>query len=197
MIKRTILAAGILILSSSGPCWAYFGPALSVGVHMGISNLQNDKVQGVTTEFDRANIVGLSAGIRQDHVGVELTVEWMKTDLTANNFDLGSLKTTPVLLTAQFHFLPEDFVVDPYLGAGVGYYLNSFNGSSGSSGTVDDAVGFHLAGGANLLVTTAVAISLDLRYAFAESDLTAAGFNDKLRQDGLVVTGGIKYIFPH
>jgi outer membrane protein len=196
MIQRAILAAGILLLSASGPCWAYFGPALSVGVHMGISNIQNDKISGETASFDRANIVGLSAGIRQGSVGAELAVDWMSTDLTADSFS-GSLKTTPVLMTAQYHFLPEDFILDPYLGAGVGYYLNSFDGDKNVKGVVDDAVGFHLAGGANALITTAVAIGVDLRYAFTESDLKLDGARSKLRQDGLVVTGGIKYIFPH
>jgi outer membrane protein len=115
----------------------------------------------------------------------------------------------PILLTAQFHPMENGAPFDPYFGLGVGYYINSANASSEAktlSGfsdykvEVDDSVGFHLAVGANMKVSSVVAFVIDARYAFTSTDLNLKGggstFSDSINLNGLVVTAGLKYFFP-
>lgn len=106
--------------------------------------------------------------------------------------------------------MEEDAPFDPYLGVGVGYYVNSASASSEAKALagvsdykveVDDSVGFHLAVGANMKVSSVVAFVVDARYAFTSTDLTLKGgglsLSDTINLNGLVVTAGLKYFFPN
>lgn len=198
MIKRIVVAVlFVVFLIPAGTARAFGGPELSLGLRVGTSFYQDDKISGDTVKFDRANVLGVTAGIRQGRLGGELSVDWLRSDLK-NSGDLGQLKSLPVLLTGQFHLLGPGAGLDPYIGAGVGYYVNSFDSKgSGGNATVDDAVGFHAAAGASLNITSAVALTFDLRYALSESDYNAGASSEKLKADAIVALVGARYIFLH
>jgi outer membrane protein W len=146
--------------------------------------------------------------MRQGLLGGEISVDQISVDLKT---DIKEAKVTmiPILLTAQFHPTEGDAPFDPYFGLGVGYYINSASASSEAkkqSGASDykvetkDSVGFHLAVGANMKISSVVGFVIDARYAFTSTDLTVkgSGFSDTdtLNVNGLVVTAGLKYFFP-
>lgn len=215
MVIRIVFAALILFFGSAWQALALLGPEVSIGVRIGASVFQEDEVFDTDTEINTAPVLGLVAGIRQGQLGGELSLDRMKTDIETDIKE-GELTIVPVLLTAQFHFLEEAKSFDPYIGLGVGYYLNSFSTSSEAKASataagldnydveVENAVGFHINLGANMKVSNALAFTIDARYAIAETDIEQKGtitgipltISDDLSLDAFVITGGVKYIFP-
>ena len=195
MIKRIVFTLLILTFTTAGQAWALLGPELSIGFRVGGAIFQEDEVGGIDTDLENANVLGLVAGVRQGPFGVELSVEWIVTDLDRTT-NLGELKTVPVLLTAQYHPVPKILPIDPYLGIGIGYYINSFDSSTPTDFEVDDTVGFHISAGANLKITTALAVTVDARYAFADSNLDdkLTGKSDDIDLNAIVVTAGLKFM---
>jgi OmpW family len=200
--------AAVLVLGSAGPSLALLGPETSVGVRVGTGVYQSDTVFGETTDIENPIVLGATAGMRQGYLGGEISIDQITVDLKTN---IKEAKVTmiPILLTAQFHPSEDDAPFDPYFGVGVGYYINSASASSeakamsGVSGyklEVDNSVGFHLAVGANMKISSVVAFVVDARYAFTSTDLTKKGGGssntDSINLNGLLVTAGVKYLFP-
>ncbi|MBI3995272.1 MAG: outer membrane beta-barrel protein [Nitrospirae bacterium] len=207
-MKRIWGLAAVLVLGSAAPSLALLGPETSIGIRVGTGIFQSDKVFGETTDIESATVLGVTAGMRQGKLGGEISVDQISVDLKTNIKE-AEVVVVPILLTVHFHPMEEEAPFDPYLGAGVGFYKNSAHASSEarkSSGisvykvVMDDSVGFHLAVGANLKVSSVVAFVVDARYAFTSTDLTVKGFSssvsDTLSVNGLVVTAGLKYLFP-
>ena len=214
MIRPVLFTVLILFLGTSSQTWAFLGPDLSLGVRAGLSTFQGDDVFGADADFDTASTLGLTFGIRQGRLGGELSVDWMETDLETD-INEGELTIVSLLLTAQYHLLRKVPVVDPYIGLGVGYHLNSFDTSSESKALAaadginnfdvetDNIVGFHINGGTNIKLTTALPFTIDARYVFSKPDIAQTGnisggpfpLNDELKTNAFVITGGLKYIF--
>ena len=197
MMVRVVLVAAVLIFSLSTQAHALLGPDISLGIRFGLSGFDEDDAFGTGVELSSAPLVGVMAGIRQDHLGLELSVEWMVADLEATA-KIGELTTIPIMITGQYHILPKISPVDPYLGLGIGFYINSFEAESpGLSEEVDPTVGFHVSAGVNAMVSTALALTVDVRAAFAKTDITIGGVRDDLSLNAFLVTGGIKYFLPN
>lgn len=200
MTSRITFIAFVLIFGVSTQAHALLGPDISLGVRMGVSNFNGDEsfegVLGSGVELSSAPVVGIMAGVRQDHLGLELAVEWMESDLE-EAAKVGELTTIPVLITGHYHILPKISPIDPYLGLGVGFYMNSFDPVSSVSEEVDPTVGFHVSAGVNAMISTALALTVDARLAFAETDLTIGNTKDELSLNTFLVTGGIKYFLPN
>jgi opacity protein-like surface antigen len=197
MIKRVIFTLWILLFVTTGETWALFGPELSLGVRIGGSVFQDEKLSGMDTEIDTASSIGLTAAIRQGRWGGQLSVDWMSPDLEADT-DLGELTIIPVLVTAQYHLLDEKMPIDPYVGLGVGYYANSFDTSDGIPDIeAEDSAGFHISGGTSVKISEALAFVFEALYAFTKVDLDSAStFDDDITLKTFLITGGVKYIFP-
>jgi hypothetical protein len=197
MIKRVMMTLWILLFVTTGETWALFGPELSLGVRIGGSVFQDEKLSGMDTEIDTASSIGLMAAIRQGRWGGQLSVDWLAPDLETDT-DLGELTIIPVLLTAQYHLLDEERAIDPYVGLGVGYYANSFDTSDGIGKIeAEDSAGFHLSGGTSVKISEALAFVFEALYAFTKVDLdSATTFDDDLSLRVLMITGGVKYNFP-
>ena len=207
-MKHIWALAAVLVLGSAAPSLAFLGPETSVGIRVGTGVFQSDKVFGEDTDIESAIVLGVTAGMRQGNLGGEISVDRILVDLKTNIKE-AEMTMVPILLTAQFHPAEEEAPFDPYFGVGVGYYINSASASSEArklSGisdykvVMDDSVGFHLAVGANMKISSVVAFVVDARYALTSTDLTVKGFgssvSDTINVNGLVVTAGVKYLFP-
>jgi opacity protein-like surface antigen len=202
-----LAAVWVLVLGSATPSLALLGPERSVGIRVGTGLYQSDTVFGMDTDIDNPIVLGATAGMRQGHLGGEISVDTISVDLKTD-IKLATLTMIPILLTAQYHPGEDNSPFDPYLGLGVGYYINSASASSEAKASglsiseveADDSVGFHLAVGANMKVSSVVAFAVDARYALTSMDLTKKGGGlsdtDSLNVNGLVVTFGLKYLFP-
>ena len=183
MIKRVVITLWILLFATTSETWALFGPELSLGVRVGQSSFKE-------SEMDSATTVGVTVAVRQGQWGGQLSVDWMSADLDTST-KTEELKIVPILATAQFHFLNQDYQLDPYIGLGVGYYLNSFDSNTLDA---DNSAGFHISGGTSVKISEALAFTIEALYALTQTDLDNAG--DTLDLDALTITGGVKYIFP-
>jgi hypothetical protein len=210
-MKRILGLVAVLVLGSAAPSLALLGPETSVGIRVGSGVFQSDKVFGSTTDIQSPIVLGATAGMRQGHLGGEISVDQITVDLKSN-VKWAKLTMIPILLTAQFHPMEDDTPFDPYFGVGVGYYINSASASSEAKAEaasfgvsnykveLDNSVGFHLAVGANMKVSSVVAFVVDARYAVTSTDMTLKGggssISDSINLNGLVVTAGLKYLFP-
>jgi len=207
-MKRIFGLVAVLVFGWAVPAMALIGPETSVGVRLGTGFYQSDTVFDTSTDIKNPTVVGVTAGLRQGRLGAEISVDWISMNLETN-IKVAEVTMTPILLTLQFHPVEEDATIDPYVGLGVGYYINTAHASSeakASSGDsdykveMDNSVGFHLGVGANMKVSSALAFVIDARYAFTNADLTVKGGGlsntDTLAVNGVVVTAGLKYLFP-
>ena len=123
------------------------------------------------------------------------------------SFDAGEFSSTPLLLTLRFHIPISDSSISPYIGAGVGYYLNSFDAEAtvwgaGTDVDIDDAFGFHANAGVEVFFGQQknMAITVDVKYAWIEPDfiISVPGLIP-LEADvdigGFTACAGIKYYF--
>jgi hypothetical protein len=203
-MKRIWGLVAVLVLGSAAPSLALLGPETNVGIRVGSGAFQSDKAFGQTIDIQSPIVLGVTAGMRQGHLGGEISIDQISVDLKTD-IKWAKMTMVPILLTAQFHPMEDDAPFDPYFGLGVGYYINSAHASSEAkalSGEVkaDDSVGFHLAVGANMKVSSVIAFVVDARYAFTSTDLTSkrggSSKSDSINLNGLVVTAGLKYFFP-
>ena len=138
----------------------------------------------------------------QTYLSLELSVNYVETDVYLDDLNIGELEQIPVLLSLRGH-LSTNTRVSPYLTAGVGYYLNDFDNesSAGSDLDPDDSVGFHLGGGVEYLFNEHFAFNFDFKYMMSNVDFsgTAPGWGtirDKtIDVDAFTAGVGFKYYF--
>lgn len=196
MAIRILTFAFVIFFGISSQAHALLGPDISVGLRFGLSSFSEDDVFGSDVDLASAPLIGAVAGVRGDHLGLELSADWMVTDVESTS-DLGELTIIPIMLTGQYHILPKISPADPYLGLGVGFFLTSFDRDSPGDSDVDPAVGFHLNAGVNVMVTTALALNVDARAVFGETDFTFGSAKDEVSLNSFLVTGGLKYFLPN
>ena len=198
MMVRVVFIAAVFVFSLSTQAHALLGPDISLGIRFGLSGFTEDDAFGTGVELSSAPLVGVSLGVRQGPLGLELSADWMQADLEDNTTKIGELTTVPILITGQYHILPKISPVDPYLGLGIGFYINSFEAVDNAlTDEVDPTVGFHLSAGVNVMVSTALALAVDARMSFAKTDITVGAVKDDLDLNAFLVTGGIKYFLPN
>lgn len=118
----------------------------------------------------------------------------------------GELTQIPVLLTARMHFSTNP-KVNPYIGAGVGYYWNDFDTNRAEAAgiygqpvdlEVDDTYGFHVNAGIEVFVIDNLAINVDIKHIWTDVELEVniPGSTDEDLNINAFVTGvGLKYYF--
>jgi hypothetical protein len=130
----------ILFLRSNGPAWASSPVDFNAEFHGGWSNFSNPD-SGPTLDSDA--ILGIGVEARQGRLSLELSADWIKTDVeqkfiegfgilpilvVGNVVTLnGDLTIVPILLTGRIHLGTEEGMIDPYIGGGGGYYILSYD----------------------------------------------------------------------
>ena len=196
-----LVLIAILILNCSGVAWALDPVDIGVEIHAGWSEFSNpDSDQNL----DSHSIRGLGIEARQGRFSLELSADWIKTDVKKDLFfgfsappviiiggvatAKGQLTIVPILLTGRYHFGAKEDLIDPYIGMGGGYYLLSYEAGStdggivGKTGLSDDinfhsTAGLHVNLGLDIHITPDLAFTVDGRYVWASSKIT---FSDAL-----------------
>ena len=183
-------------------------PETSLGIRIGTGIFHSSDTFDEITHFSTPTILGLVGGIRQGDFGLELSVDYLKTNLKSS-IKIGTLTTVPSLLTAQLHPMPEEDPFDPYIGFGGGYYINSFSPSSEAKdaaaavgvnnydASVENTPGLHVSAGANMKISNVFAFTIDARYTLLTRATIKDNFDsDTLKMNGFFFTIGAKYFFP-
>ena len=111
------------------------------------------------------------------NIAAELILGTTKHDVKAvgtavGDIDLGSVWLLPPTLTAQYHFIIDDF--KPYLGAGINYtiFYNSDEGPVANEVSYDNSVGFTLQAGMDYNITEKWFLNVDVKKLFLNTDAT-------------------------
>ena len=179
---------------------------------------QDDEVELFSTNFDTSydNSLGVSFDFSYFFVksfSLEFSLGYTQTDMEVgyrgDTEAYGTLTQIPILLTARYHFVFNDKVV-PYIGAGIGYYLNDmdnadgngdfFDGApSGVESFADDAFGYHINAGVEFFIIDRLALNIDLKYVLMSTDIgfEGAGYDESSdsKVDVFSTGVGIKYYF--
>jgi len=186
-------------------------------------------VTPVKAEIQKKNAVGLSVSYAkpkdlENGVGGEVSltrylIPYLSLELAAenNNFNdvedgvtFGKVREIPIMGTIQFR---PRIPPNPYIGAGIGYYLLSFDGADtltdfcfsvfGEDCTfkVDNTFAFHASAGLDYLFTQHIGINFDIRYAIGKADgafelpLSGVSVTDKVDINYYKLGIGVKYWF--
>lgn len=194
---------------------AYQGPRIGIGARIGYAMFSGDDVRilGYSVDVDPEESLLFGVNVTcmfNQYFSLELSVDHINNadvDLNASGlgFDAGELSMTPIMLTARFH-IPNQTPIVPYLGAGIGYYVNDFSQNRALWGSenldIKNSFGFHLNAGAELFFTQKKDFSLnvDLKYLWSTADVDYNGpvlgtGTEDVRLDSFVASVGIKYFF--
>ncbi|MBI9075577.1 MAG: OmpW family protein [Desulfatibacillum sp.] len=206
---------GLLVFAGSAMAMDTAGK-MGVGLELGYNQISDSSIPdapGVDAEFDGSFIFGATGSyFFTDFFSMEMTLDYTKTDVDANGFgrsiDMGEVSSVPWLLTARLHY-PNESIVSPYIGAGVGYYFNNFDPSSFLVNAaapraydldMENSFGFHINGGAEVFATENVALDFDLKYTWnsADFDEVLNGVtisSGSLDMDAFTATVGVKYYY--
>jgi outer membrane protein len=178
-----------------------------VGVRAGYVDYYNDDqtVSGGELELESDATLMYEANLTyflEEYFSLELGVGYTETDEYLNfsagmSGKAGEMEQIPVLLTARVHF-STNHKVTPYLGAGIGYYLNDFDSNSSSPDVdVDDSFGFHVNGGLEVFITDYAAINVDIKYVWNEVnlDIKLPGLDEDFKRNQFVAGAGLKFYF--
>lgn len=200
------LLVGMLVLGCISLCKAEddfrrFG----VGINGGLA-IPGDPYSNVTADCGAAGGINLSYLV-SPHIGFELGISKFKTGWeNTSGIDMGDLTMTPITLVAKYRILPEK-LVNPYLGVGVVYFINSFDISDryrqlnyGAELEVDNAFGFAASAGLEVKLAKYLFVDFDVKYVAAEAGAKwNLGSTTQEREDadlGTTMIGlGVKYYF--
>lgn len=94
--------------------------------------------------------------------------------------DLGSVYLLPPTLTLQYHFFPmTDKTFKPYVGAGINYtiFYNEKAGNTVKDVQYDNALGFAVQAGFDLMLDDTFFINVDVKRLFLSTDVTVDASN--------------------
>ncbi len=160
---------------------------IGLGARVAYVNYSGDEYNypGYTIDVDFDDDVMYGANLTyfiHRYFSFELSVDYVETDVDLESFgialNIGEMEQVPILLTARTHFSTNP-KINPYLGIGVGYYLNDFDLSglmlsvlpTGYELDPDDSFGFHINGGVEIFFDEHFAFNLDLKYIWNETDV--------------------------
>jgi outer membrane protein len=146
-----------------------------------------------------------------EYFSFELSVDYAKTDVDARvlgvSANIGEMKQVPILLTARTH-LSTNPKVSPYIGIGIGYYLNDWEMSDalkseippGYSVDTEDSIGFHVNLGVESFVNKHVALNLEAKYIWNRTDVELKSpygtwIDESVDLDTFYLGVGVKYYF--
>jgi len=187
-----------------------------LGARVAYVNYSGDELNffGYDVDFDFDDAIMYGGNLTyfvQEYISFELSVDYVETDadvkLLGATVNLGEMEQIPILLTVRTHFSTNP-KVNPYLGFGVGYYLNDFNVSGlvasvappGAELDPDDSIGFHVGGGVEIFFNENFAFNFDLKYIWNETDFEdkAPGYTTaeySIDLDAFYVGVGLKFYF--
>lgn len=142
---------------------------------------------------------------------LELAQGWYKTTLKDKDLGatMGDLTVAPLRLTLQYRY-NDGKIASYYVGGGIGYFFTSFDTADAirnnpfvSDPTLriktKDAFGSHLGGGFDYFLAQSLALNLDLKYWFAQSDAKIQGKtinrSDNYHLDSFSAGLGLKLFF--
>lgn len=134
------------------------------------------------------------------NLAVELVLSFPnKHDVTLSGSYIGTVTHLPPTLVAQWHFLP-DFILNPYLGAGVNVtFFTSTNLSVPGVGKLDlsgPSVGPAAQAGVDVKVAEQWFVNLDAKYVLLRSDVRAGGSKvSSVQVDPWLLGGGVGFRF--
>ncbi|CAK8719802.1 Outer membrane protein beta-barrel domain-containing protein [Candidatus Electrothrix laxa] len=139
------------------------------------------------------------------NLGIEYIPDVEVTDEEDNI--LGEHGHIPISLGVNYHF--DTNVVDPYIGAGIGYSLNDSTESEfilaqGMSGEMDDSMFYFLTAGVEYPVCEKYTVFLAGQYSIGDADVAGSGqtpqgttieIEQETTLDRFEVNVGVKYFF--
>jgi outer membrane protein W len=165
---------------------------------------------GVSHEMnsDEAYKVGFIVSKYYHDFSVNLGIEFMQ-EVTVHDEEgneLAEHSHVPVSLGVNYHF--DTSLIDPYVGAGVGYSFNSFSesdfiNSQGMSVDVDDSPFYYLTAGVEYPFSENYAVFLAGQYTIGDTDVSGYAqtpqgtiqLEDESTLDRYEVNMGLKYFF--
>jgi outer membrane protein len=197
-----VVATLVLVFSQVGFAQDMEGK-FGVGVRVAYVNYTGESSHLIDgADFDDAAMYGANLTyFVHRNFSFELSIDYAESDLDYLDITMGELEQVPILLTARTH-LSTNPNVNPYLGIGLGYYLNDFDLSDSSQFVKvdpDDGFGFHLSAGVEYFVNEHFALNLELKYIFNEVDFIFKTPGDRWKEavdlDTFYTGVGIKYYF--
>lgn len=216
-MKKFVWALLFLILFSST---AYAAPQFGIGLRVGHNFYQDGTldIEGTGVSVDYSNksawVYGINGTFKPtENFSLELALDRISKSqcdfkLSGVTFNSGDITQTPLTLTARFHWPIGIF--SPYIGAGLGYYWNSFD-KSGVGGAIwwlptttvdlENSFGYHVNAGTEIFLDEArhLALNMDFKYVWTKAEISAtnagATIKGDMNLDSFVAGLGIKYYF--
>ena len=218
-MKKIVWALLFLFVFSS-TVYAEDSPKFGVGVRVGHNFYKDGNINlsgsGASIGGDYSNksvwMYGINGTYRHnDYFSLELALDRTiksQSDFKAGgtSWNTGDIQQMPLTLTARFHWPIGNF--SPYVGAGLGYYWNSYDQNNtfwnpAAVVSMDNSVGYHVNAGSEFFLdaTKNLALNLDFKYVWNKADITATNagagvrLTGSMNLDSFVVGLGIKYYF--
>lgn len=136
------------------------------------------------------------------NVAAELIVATTPHDVhhTPTNLHLGTVWLLPPTLTLQYHFLPENKYVRPYVGAGVNYtiFYGVHDEAAGLNVHYKNSLGYAFQAGLDIPITKHMGFNVDVKKLFLSTKATLSGLVNTTADvdlDPWVVGLGLSYRF--
>jgi outer membrane protein len=141
-----------------------------------------------------------------EKLSLELMIQTFRVNVKADSQGLmeGKLSMFPIQLSLRGNF-PLKANINPYLSAGLGYYLNNFSVIGITIPEIDeivhDALGLHFGGGVDYFFHENMAVNADLRFCLVKAGAWETYLGEPTRKIGDINLGsfmlgiGIKYFF--
>jgi outer membrane protein len=165
---------------------------------------------GVTHEMDSENAFKFGVILSKYYkdfsfnLGIEYIPDVEITDEVDNV--LAEHNHIPISLGVNYHF--NTSIVDPYIGAGIGYSFNDstasdFIAGQGMSGESDDSMFYFLTAGVEYPVSDKYSLFLAGQYTIGDADMTGSiqtpqgtfEIEDEASLDRYEINAGVKYFF--
>lgn len=137
------------------------------------------------------------------NIAAELILTYpQKHNVKSNGAVIGSLRHLPPTLTLQYHFMPNDTAIRPYVGAGINYTnFSSVSFDSGVQAALGPNVkrgswGWALQAGMDIPLNKQWSINVDVKKVQIHADVTSFGQKaGTLKVDPVLIGVGLGYRF--
>jgi outer membrane protein W len=226
MNKVITAAAALLLISSAQMSYAKMqkpGQEVqqrshrdwAVSGYIGMADFDGDEKPdpfrpGITHEMDSENAFkfGVILSKYYNNLSVNLGIEYMQEVTVEDEIgnELSEHSHIPISLGVNYHF--DTSIVDPYIGAGIGYSFNDasnseFTANQGMHGEIDDSMFYFLTAGIEYPVNDKYALFLAGQYTIGDADITGTfttprgtfTIENEAALDRYEVNVGVKYFF--
>ena len=183
-----IVFAAIAMIAACPRAFAQHGGDLAVGARIILANADDvfNSSMGDGASVDEELGYGAMAKLAISHrfwVQFAADAFTFTGELVEPDFKItADLETIPLTATVLFDFVSRENTIRPYIGAGIGYYLNDFDDVRQSTFgflidlkdyadfEADNGFGWHLCAGLDWFVTNNLAINAEVLYRQIEYD---------------------------